>query len=95
MSFRLLYHPQVAASDLPPIDRRIRKQLGKAILGRLSTSPESYGRPLRGSLKGFWKLRFGDLRVIYRVVGKEVWVLSIKNRRGVYSELNSRLGWKP
>jgi len=95
MSFRLLYHPQVAAIDLPLIDRRVRKQLGKALLDRLSTNPESYGRPLRGSLKGFWKLRFGDYRVIFGVVGKEVWILSIKNRRDVYSELTSRLGWKP
>lgn len=59
------------------------------------TSPERYGAPLRGSLKGYWKLRVGDYRVVFKVVGTEVWVLTILHRKEVYEAVTTRLGWRP
>ena len=62
MSYTLVYHPLVAED----VTRLIRKRLGKAIQERLTTHPESYGKPLRGSLAGYWRLRVGDDRVVYK-----------------------------
>ncbi len=35
------------------------------------------------TLKGYWKLRVGDYRVVFKVSGQEVWILGIINRKEV------------
>ncbi len=50
-----------------------------------------YGEPLRKSLKGYWKLRVGDYRVIYKIDGNEVWILAIINRKDVYKKTTKRI----
>ena len=62
----------------------------KAIEQRLTTSPHEYGQPLRKTLKGYWKLRVGDYRVVYRVEKKTVVVLGIRHRKDVYEEITER-----
>lgn len=95
MSFTLLYHPLVNEEDIPRLDRRLKKRISDAVFARLSSHPETYGKPLRGSLAGYWKLRVGDYRAVYRVVGTEVWVFGVLNRRDVYEAIVRRFGWKP
>lgn len=90
--FLLVYHPLVAR-DIVDFNKDIRQRLAKAIEERLSVHPESYGKPLRGDLAGYWTLRVGDYRVVYRVVKREVWIFAIINRRDVYSEVINRLSW--
>jgi len=54
-------------------------------------NPIKYGFYLRGSLKGYRKLRVGDWRVIYRVVDdKEIRIIAIGNRKDVYKFANIR-----
>ncbi len=43
------------------------------------------------TLKGYWKLRVGDYRVIFKVVGNEVWIFAIINRKDVYSRIIKRI----
>ncbi len=93
MNYDLLYHPEVISSDIPRLNSKIKKRVKKAIEERLGPHPEAYGRPLRGSLAGYWKLRVGDVRIVYRVVKKEVQILAIINRRDVYSDVLKRLSW--
>lgn len=54
-------------------------------------SLEKYGKPLRGSLKGYWKLRVGDIRVVFRIVKNEVEILGIIHRKMVYEKIIKRL----
>lgn len=91
MPYRLVYHPKVAGEDLLGIPHNVRARLARAIEQRLSSAPEKYGHPLRGSLKGYWKLRVGDYRVVLKVVGQEVWVLAILYRGKGYGEMEARL----
>jgi mRNA-degrading endonuclease RelE of RelBE toxin-antitoxin system len=57
------------------------------ILRRLADWPKVSGaKPLRGSLKGHFRLRTGDWRVIVRPVGPIVWVVRIDNRKHVYED---------
>ena len=95
MRYTLLYHPQVATDDLSSIPRNLERRLAKAIESRLTTAPERYGDPLRASLKGFWKLRVGDYRVVYKIVQREVWILAILHRKRVYEAVLPRHGWEP
>ncbi len=94
MTYVLVYHPAVA-EDAGKLNRNVRQRLGKALQSRLATHPESYGKPLRGSLAGYWSLRVGDYRVVYKIAGLEVWVLGIIDRRDVYEDIVKRLSWEP
>lgn len=89
MPFTLRYHPAVSTGDLPRIDRRTKDRIRKAIEERLQTAPNEYGLPLRKSLKGYWKLRVGDYRVMFKVVKTEVWIFGIMHRKFVYVDIKA------
>lgn len=82
--FEVVYHPDVLRKDLPEIAHDIKGRIRKAIEVKLTSAPEEFGEPLRRTLKGYWKLRVGDWRVIYKVEAKTVIVLRIGHRREVY-----------
>jgi len=93
--YTLRYHPSVPEDDLSEIPANLRQRLARSIESRLTSSPERYGTPLRGSLKGYWKLRVGDYRVVFKIVGSEVWILTILHRKAVDEAVITRLGWQP
>jgi len=91
MAFTLCYHPAVRTEDLALIDRKTKDRIRKAIEERLRTAPHEYGEPLRKNLKGYWKLRVGGYRVVFRIVEFEVEILAIRNRRTIYEDIGGRL----
>jgi mRNA interferase RelE/StbE len=91
MLFTLRYHPAVSADDLPLIDRKMKDRIRRAIEERLQTSPHEYGEPLRKTLKGYWKLRVGDYRVVFKIMKSEVWILGIRHRRNIYQDIDNRI----
>lgn len=95
MAYRLVYHPDVILIDLAGINANLVARITRAIQQRLTAEPTYYGEALRHQLKGYWKLRVGDYRVIYKIVGQEVWVYRIGHRRDVYTHGSSRLMWHP
>ncbi len=66
MIFNLKYLPEVK-EDLKEIDPKSRQRIKKAIKERLEKAPKNYGKPLRKGLKGFYRLRVGDYRIVYCV----------------------------
>ena len=91
MLFTLRYHPAVRSDDLPLIDRKMRDRIRKAIEVRLQTLPHEYGEPLRKTLKGYWKLRVGDYRVVFKIMKSEVWILGIRHRKEIYKDIDKRM----
>ncbi len=91
MAFELKYHPDVRAIDIPLINSKLRRRIKKAIETRLTTVPHQYGEPLRKTLKGYWKLRVGDYRVVFKIVESEVWILGIIHRKDVYGKIKKRV----
>jgi mRNA interferase RelE/StbE len=85
----------VAEDDVPEIPANLRQRLARSIERRLTTAPEHYGVPLKGSLKGYWKLRVGNYRVVFKITASEVWILTILHRKAVYEEALARVGWSP
>ena len=81
MSFLVHYHPDICKVDLPLLDEKVKTQIRTAIEKRLQTAPQDYGEPLRKTLKGYWKLRVGNYRVVYKITGSEVLILDICHRR--------------
>ncbi len=90
MSFDIKYHPDVKEVDIPLIDMRTKKRIKKAIETRLITAPHQYGEPLRKTLKGYWKLRVGGYRAVFKIVKSEVWILGIIHRKNVYEKIQKR-----
>lgn len=91
MSFRLTYHSAVASEDLPSIPGNLRRRIAAAIETRLTETPEQFGAPLRKTLKGYWKLRVGDYRVVFKVMSAEIRILAIRHRKHVYQDVEKRI----
>ena len=73
-----------AKKDLRTLDKRYRSAVDKA-LTRLQFQPR-VGEPLKGDLKGYWKLRFSRYRIIYQLQDLIllITVFEIRHRRDVY-----------
>lgn len=91
MSFSLHYHPAVGKEDIPDIPRNLRRRIADAIESRLTLQPHQYGAPLRKTLKGYWKLRVGDYRVVYKLEKDDVLILAIRHRKTVYDDMRRRM----
>ncbi|MBI4764726.1 MAG: type II toxin-antitoxin system RelE/ParE family toxin [Deltaproteobacteria bacterium] len=90
MNFEIQYHPEVKKVDLPKIDIKKKAMIKKAIEERLMARPEIYGKPLRRTLRGYWKMRVGEYRVVFKVVEKKIMILGIINRKEVYPQVTKR-----
>jgi len=90
LPFEIKYHPDVVKVDIPLIDLRTKNRIKKAIETRFITAPHQYGEPLRKTLKGYWKLRVGDYRVVFKIVESAVWILGIIHRKNVYVKIKKR-----
>ncbi len=86
MSYDVTYHPLVISTDIPKLGADMKRRIKAAIEEKLTSRPEVFGIPLRHSKKGDRKLRVGDYRIIFRIVGKQVVVHLISHRSVVYTK---------
>jgi mRNA interferase RelE/StbE len=83
MPYEIGYLPE-CWDDVESISRDDLKRIKNAIEKRLALAPDKLGRPLRGDLKGRWRMRIGDYRIIYSIHVNKVLILLIGNRRDIY-----------
>jgi mRNA interferase RelE/StbE len=91
MNFNLIYHADVKKVDLPKIDMKNRSMIKRAIEERLTTRPEVFGKPLQRTLKGYWRFRVGEYRVVFKIAGNDILVLGIVHRKDVYQRVKKRI----
>ncbi len=89
--FTVRYHSAVRDLDIKRLDQKTKDRIRRAIETRLMTSPHEYGQPLRRTLKGYWKLRVGDYRVVFKIGKGEILILGICNRKEIYDKIETRL----
>ena len=89
--YKIFYHHLIIKEDVPELNNDILKRIKTAIETRLLTAPEKHGLPLRKTLKGYWKLRVGDYRIVYWIVKGEIHVLAMCHRSKVYKIALSRI----
>ena len=89
--FTILYHPQVVENDIPALSTTWKERIKSAVEEKLTVAPESFGKPLRQSLRGYRKLRVGDYRVVFRIEHDTVYTLAILHRSVVYKKAQERL----
>jgi mRNA interferase RelE/StbE len=90
MNYELFYIDKVIKNDIPKISDSYKDRIKQAIETKLMTEPNLYGKPLRKSLKGYFKLRVGNYRIIFRIENKKVKIFVIAHRRIVYGIMGGR-----
>lgn len=73
-----------AQKELRRITKSERKRIIEAI-GQLAENPFA-GSILKGSLRGIYRLRVGDYRVLYEL-GENILILRVAHRRSAYRGL--------
>jgi len=91
VAFTVKYHPAVRNLDIKKFDQKTKDRIRRAIETRLLTSPQEYGEPLRRTLKGYWKLRIGDYRVVFKISEDVILILGICHRKEIYDKIETRL----
>lgn len=81
-------YTETALKKLEKLDRQTARSILDYLDDRIapSANPRIYGKPLTGSLKGRWRFRVGDYRLICRLKDSEIIVLVIDlgHRRHIY-----------
>jgi mRNA interferase RelE/StbE len=77
-----------ALKDLRKIDRARAQEILTYIDRRILAQgdPRKLGKPLRGDLKGLWRYRVGDFRIVARIEDDtfQIMVIEVAHRRDVY-----------
>jgi mRNA interferase RelE/StbE len=77
-----------AVKELKKLDARAQRNVVRYLREKIATEddPRRFGDPLRKDLKGLWKYRIGDYRIICSIEDKSVVVLVVRvgHRRSVY-----------
>ncbi len=77
-----------AARELRKLGAPAQKSIMRYLRGRIATAddPRRFGRPLTGDLKGLWRYRVGDCRIVAKIEDDRliVLVLTVGHRREVY-----------
>ena len=76
--YRIQYHKLVLKDDFKNLSKVDKRKIGKAIRKKLGKDPVAFGKVLSRELKGFYRLRIGIYRVVYRVNEGQVVVLVLK-----------------
>jgi len=79
--YRILYKSGVE-KDFKGIEVNQRKRIIKKIETVLSQTSHK-GKQLKGEYKGFWRIRIGDYRVVYKIMQKDVVIVAVGHKRGV------------
>lgn len=87
VGFSIVYHPDVVSIDIPKVLKPWKEKIQIAIEEKLTTAPETFGKPLRRSLRGYRRLRVGDYRVVFRLEKRVVKIFVIQHRSVVYDRI--------
>ena len=85
--WRVEFHPD-AARDLGKLGHEPQRAILRYLRERIATTedPRRFGRALTGDLKGFWRYRVGDFRIVASIEHDRIVVLVVRigHRREVY-----------
>jgi mRNA interferase RelE/StbE len=83
--YNVLYLDSVE-EDLKKLDRTLAKKILERIETYLTANPKGLGKALKGDFRGYWRYRWGNYRVIYKIAEKEILILILRigHRKNVY-----------
>ncbi len=77
MTGKILYKASVGR-DLKHVGSKDKERLLSQIRAGLPENPS--GEPIHGEFEGLFKMRVGDYRIVYAMVGEDVLILRIRHR---------------
>ena len=85
MADSVVWHEK-ALDDLRALDKATAGKIFERVRNHLSRDPERLGKPLKGVLKGLYRYRWGDYRIIYTIdkAAARISILYIGHRKDVY-----------
>ncbi len=83
--YKVVYLDQVA-EDLKVLDKSTARKILTRIETYLAQDPKNLGKPLKGDFEGYWRYRWGDYRVIYKIADIEILILILRigHRKNIY-----------
>jgi mRNA interferase RelE/StbE len=79
---------ETALKQLGKLDKQVADQITQVLQERVakSANPRAFGKALTGELKGYWRYRIGDYRVICELKDRELVILALAvgHRRDIY-----------
>ena len=83
--YRVVYSDQIE-KDLKRVDKAVIKKILDRIEKYLAQDPTKLGKALKGNFQGYWRYRWGDYRVIYKISEKEILIviLRLSHRKSSY-----------
>lgn len=84
MKYQVIF-PQKSLKHLRKIDTTWQRKIIHYIENHLAIDP-TIGEPLKHELKGYWKLRIANYRVVYFVAHKTItiYIVDIRHRKDIY-----------
>ncbi len=82
--YRILYKSNVER-DFKSIEIKQRKRISKKIETVLSQNP-CKGKQLKGEYKGFWRIRIGNYRIVYKIIRKDVIIVAVGHIKEIYKQ---------
>jgi mRNA interferase RelE/StbE len=74
--------------DLKKLDQTAQKRILTYLKEKIATqeNPRLFGKALKGNLKGLWRYRVGDYRLVCQILDAELIILVIKvgHRQNIY-----------
>lgn len=85
MAYNVIWH-EGTLKDLKKLNRTSVKKIVAKVKNYLIQDPVKLGTPLKGNLKGLYRYRIGEYRVIYVIdqAEKKIIILKINHRRKIY-----------
>ncbi len=79
-----------ARKELRKLDQQSQKRILTWIRENLATSesPRRFGKSLKGTMKGLWRYRIGDYRIISQIKDDEVLILVVRigHQKDIYDD---------
>ena len=84
--YKVAYSDQVE-KDLKKLDKPVIKKILDRVEKHLAKDPKQLGKMLKGKFEGYWRYRWGNYRVIYKISEKEILIVvfRIAHRKSIYT----------
>ena len=85
MAYNAIWHEETL-KDLKKLNQTISKKIVAKVKNYLIQDPVKLGLPLKGTLKGLYRYRIGDYRIIYVIdqAEKKIVILNVNHRKKIY-----------
>jgi len=85
LAYNVIWH-EGTLKDLKKLNRTSAKKIVAKVKNYLIQDPVKLGTPLKGNLKGLYRYRIGEYRVIYVIdqAEKKIIILKVNHRRKIY-----------